>query len=82
MSPDSTITPVKGPILPNPMRSRSTVICLATLIVFLAFEYLVLKSGYFDAGFAAASILFLREVVAHSLNHQVRTDEIIKKESK
>lgn len=58
----------------NPFRSRSTVIGLAAILAFVAFAYMVVASGYFDAGFAAAGLLFLGKVIDATFNHQDRAD--------
>ena len=74
-APDSAVIEVgKQYVKANPFRSRSTVICLACLATLCVIVVVMLKSGYFDGGFAAASIIMLREMSAHALNHQLRAE--------
>lgn len=54
----------------NPLKSRSTIVGLAAIAAFVAFGGMVLHSGYFDAGFAAAGLLFLGKVIDAVFNHQ------------
>lgn len=58
----------------NPLKSRSTIIGLAAIAAFVAFGWMVLTSGYFDAGFAAAGLLFLGKVIDAVFNHQAKLD--------
>jgi len=63
----------------SPFKSRSTIITLVCIAAFVAFSFQVMASGYFDAGFGAAGLLFLTNVVKHALDHQSRADNQIYK---
>ena len=72
---DSTITYMNKPAV-NPFRSRSTLICISCLVTLVIIDGLAMASGYFDATFACASLMVLREMIDKSLNHQAKTDPI------
>lgn len=59
----------------NPLRSRSTLICLACLLTLIVIDVLAMRSGYFNVEFASMSLLVLREMIAASLSHQIKADE-------
>ena len=68
---DSSITTLTKA---NVLRSRSTVICLACLATLLCICCLVVKAGYFTGEFGAMALLVLREMIAASLGHQLKTE--------
>lgn len=56
----------------NPLKSRSTIICVVCILAFLCFSEMVLAGGYFDAGFGAAGLMFLSGVVKYVFDHQAK----------
>lgn len=76
---DSSITEINKGTGGNPLRSRSTIICLACLCTLVIICMLSMKSGFYNVEFASMALLVLREMIAAALNHQAKAPEEPKK---